>query len=53
VVAGGLVLVSGRPVFDSLVALVIAAVIVITTVRSVLGSREELLWPENVVCGHE
>jgi cation diffusion facilitator family transporter len=53
VVAGGLVLISGRPVFDSLVALVIAAVIVITTVRSVLGSHDELLWPENVVCGHE
>lgn len=53
VVAGGLVLVSGRPIFDSLVALVIAAVIVITTIRSVLGSHEELLWPENVVCGHE
>ena len=53
VLAGSLVLVSGRPIFDSLVALVIAAVIVITTIRSVLGSHEELLWPENVVCGRE
>src|SRR5947209_14016893 len=53
VLAGGLVLVSGRPIFDSLVALVIAAVIVITTIRSVVGSHKELLWPENVVCGHE
>jgi cation diffusion facilitator family transporter len=53
VFAGSLILVSGRPIFDSLVALVIAAVIVITTIRSVLGSHQELLWPENVVCGHE
>ena len=53
VLAGGLVLASGRPVFDSLVALLIAAVIVVTTIRSVVGSHKELLWPENVVCGHE
>jgi cation diffusion facilitator family transporter len=52
VVAGGLILVSGQPIFDSLVALVIAAVIIITTIRSVVGSHKELLWPENVVCGH-
>jgi cobalt-zinc-cadmium efflux system protein len=53
VLAGGLVLASGRPVFDSLVALVIAVVIVVTTIRSVVGAHKELLWPENVVCGHE
>lgn len=52
VLAGSLVMISGRPVFDSLVALVIAAVIVVTTVRSVLGSHRQLLWPEHVVCGH-
>ena len=53
VLAGALVLASGHPVFDSLVALLIAAVIVVTTIRSVVGSHKELLWPENVVCGHE
>src|SRR5215471_18262841 len=52
VLAGGLVIASGRPIFDSLVALVIAAVIIVTTLRSVLASHQELLWPENVVCGH-
>ena len=52
VLAGGLVMLSGRPIFDSLVAVGIAAVIVITTVRSVVGSHKELLWPKNVVCGH-
>ncbi len=52
VVAGILVLVTGRSLFDPLVALVIAGVILITTIRSVLGSRKELMWPKNVVCGH-
>ena len=52
VLAGVLVMLSGHPIFDSLVAVGIATVIVITTLRSVIGSHEELLWPENVVCGH-
>ncbi len=52
VAAGILVLVSGRPLFDPLVALPIAGVILFTTIRSVIGSRKELLWPDNVVCGH-
>ena len=53
VVAGALVLASGRPLFDTVVALVIAGIILVTTIRSVAGSHEELLWPENVACGHE
>jgi cation diffusion facilitator family transporter len=52
VLAGTLVIVSGQPIFDSIVALAIAGVILITTLRSVLGSHKELLWPDNVVCGH-
>lgn len=52
-VAGALVLASGRPLFDTVVALVIAGIILVTTIRSVAGSHEELLWPENVACGHE
>jgi cobalt-zinc-cadmium efflux system protein len=50
--AGVLVFVSGSSLFDSLFALLIAAVVVITTLRAVMGSHEELLWPENVSCGH-
>ncbi len=53
ILAGALVLATGHPIFDSLVALVIAVVIVVTTLRSVGGSHKELLWPDNVVCGHE
>jgi cobalt-zinc-cadmium efflux system protein len=52
VAAGILVLVSGRSLFDPLIALVIAGVILVTTIGSVIGSHRELLWPDNVVCGH-
>jgi cobalt-zinc-cadmium efflux system protein len=52
VAAGILVITSGSFVFDSLFALLIAAVIVTTTLRAVTGAHKELLWPENVPCGH-
>jgi len=52
VVAGILVFTSGSSLFDSLFALLIAAIIVITTLQAVIGSHKELLWPENVSCGH-
>ena len=52
VAAGILVYVSGSSLFDSLFALLIAAVIMITTLQAVIGSHKELLWPENVSCGH-
>jgi len=50
--AGVLIFVSGSFLFDSLFALLIAAVVVITTLRAVVGSHEELLWPANVPCAH-
>ena len=50
--AGVLIFVSGSFLFDSLFALLIAAVVVITTLRAVVSSHEELLWPENVSCDH-
>jgi Co/Zn/Cd efflux system component len=52
VAAGLLILVSGNSVFDSMFALLIAAVVVITTAQAVIGSHQELLWPENVSCAH-
>jgi cobalt-zinc-cadmium efflux system protein len=52
VVAGIFVFASGSSIFDSLFALLIAAVIVVTTLQAVMGSHKELLWPENVSCGH-
>jgi cation diffusion facilitator family transporter len=52
VLAGVLVLASGRAIFDPVVALGIAAIILVTTIRSVVGSHQELIWPENVECAH-
>ncbi len=52
VVAGLLVIFTGQSVFDPSVAAVIAVWIVLSTVQEVLGSREELMWPKKIVCGH-
>jgi cobalt-zinc-cadmium efflux system protein len=52
VAAGVLIFASGSFLFDSLFALLIAAVVITTTLRAVIGSHKELLWPENVSCGH-
>jgi cobalt-zinc-cadmium efflux system protein len=52
VVAGLLVIFTGRSIFDPSVAGIIAIWIILSTVREVFGSREELIWPEKIVCGH-
>jgi cobalt-zinc-cadmium efflux system protein len=52
VLAGVLVLATGRTWVDAAVALVIAGAIVVPTLRTVAGSHVELLWPPNVGCGH-
>jgi len=52
VVAGALTLASGSGLVDPAVALVIAAAIIVPTARAVVGSHQELVWPENVVCAH-
>jgi cobalt-zinc-cadmium efflux system protein len=52
VVAGLLVMLTGRSIFDPSVAGIIAGWIILSTVREVFGSREELIWPEKIVCGH-
>lgn len=52
VAAGLATLISGTPLFDSVIAIGIAAFIIATTLKVVLGSEEALLWTENVDCGH-
>jgi cobalt-zinc-cadmium efflux system protein len=52
VLAGVLVSVSGRSFFDPLVAGGIAIWIIVSTVREVVGSRDELIWPRKIECGH-
>jgi cobalt-zinc-cadmium efflux system protein len=52
VVAGVLVIFTGRSIFDPSVAGIIALWIILSTVREVVGSHEELIWPEKIVCDH-
>ena len=50
--AGLLISLSGYSIFDPLMAAGIAAWIIVSTVREVFASGEELIWPEKIVCGH-
>ena len=52
VAAGVLMLASGSLLVDPLVALLIASVIVVPTLRTIAGSHRDLMWPENVACAH-
>ena len=52
VLAGVLTLASGSLVVDPLVALVIAGAIIVPTLQTIAGSHRELVFPENVSCGH-
>jgi Co/Zn/Cd efflux system component len=52
VVAGLLVILTGYSIFDSIIAGGIAIWIIATTLWEVISSREELIWPEKIVCGH-
>jgi cobalt-zinc-cadmium efflux system protein len=52
VAAGVFVTITGLSFFDPLVALLIALWVIVSTVREVVGSREGLIWPEKISCGH-
>jgi cobalt-zinc-cadmium efflux system protein len=52
VLSGILVVATGFSFFDPLIAAAIALWIIAATLREVIGSREELIWPEKISCGH-
>ena len=52
VAAGLLVIVTGLPVFDPIVAGCIAVWIMVTTAQEVFQSRDSLMFPEKIVCCH-
>jgi cation diffusion facilitator family transporter len=52
VAAGLLISLTGYSIFDPLIAAAIATWIIVSTMREVFGSSEELIWPEKIVCGH-
>jgi cation diffusion facilitator family transporter len=53
VLSGLLILVLQQSLFDPLCALGIAGFFIYSTVREVITSRHELLWPGSMVCGHD
>jgi cobalt-zinc-cadmium efflux system protein len=53
VAAGSLIALTDRSFFDPLVALLIASWIMWSTSREVIQSRGDLIWPEQLVCGHD
>jgi Co/Zn/Cd efflux system component len=52
VAAGSLIALTGSSFFDPLVALLVASWFLWSTAREVIQSREELIWPTQLVCGH-
>ena len=42
----------GRSVFDPIVAILIACFILTTTINSLAGAHQELMWPDNIRCAH-
>jgi cobalt-zinc-cadmium efflux system protein len=52
VVAGALILVTGRNEADAVVAIGVGVWLMISTVYEVRGSANELLWPERIACVH-
>ncbi|HUE39133.1 MAG TPA: cation transporter, partial [Candidatus Binatia bacterium] len=53
VAAGLLVGFTSRSIFDPLVGLAVAIGLVVSTVRELFLSIGDLLWPEQMSCGHE
>ena len=51
VAAGVFIALTGRFLFDPIVALCVASWIVWSTARDVIQSRDELIWPSELVCG--
>jgi len=52
VLAGFLVSISGRSYFDPLLAGGVAVWLAASTLQEVIGSRDELISPQKIACGH-
>jgi cobalt-zinc-cadmium efflux system protein len=53
VVSGVLVTATGYSMIDPVIAGLIAVWIIVSTVRETVGSRDELISPERMSCGHD
>jgi cobalt-zinc-cadmium efflux system protein len=52
IAAGALVIATGYPIFDPVLALAIGVWLVISTVHELRGSSGVLLWPQDATCPH-
>lgn len=52
VVAGVLLVATGWPIFDPIVAALVAVWFMTSTGREVIASGDELIWPDRIVCCH-
>jgi hypothetical protein len=43
----------GNPIFDPILAAIVAVWLIVSTVREVVSSRDALIWPDEAVCKHE
>lgn len=53
VLAGILVLVTGKYFFDTVIAIFIGIWLIWSTIKEISKSYNELIWPENAVCQHD
>jgi len=53
VLSGLLVIATGYSPFDPLIAAGVALWLIVSTLREVIGSHNELISPQKLGCGHE
>jgi cobalt-zinc-cadmium efflux system protein len=53
VLSGLLIVVTGHSLFDPLIAGGVAVWLIVSAVREAIVSRDELIFPEKISCGHE
>jgi len=52
-VAGALTLLTGRSIFDPILALVVAVAIIVPSAQALFALGGTLVWPESVRCAHD
>ena len=53
VASGILIAITGKYILDPLIAILIAVWFIWSTVKEVMVSRDQLLWPDHAVCRHQ
>jgi cobalt-zinc-cadmium efflux system protein len=52
VLAGVLLVATGWPIFDPIIAAIVAVWFITSTGREIIASHDELIWPDRIVCCH-